>query len=79
MMIADSSSDDSEKDEYYWIHIRNGPSRTRRGGSSLGKTPNIERGRHEAAERLLKDYFGDNPIYTDGSWAFYRLHSPSNY
>ena len=34
-----------------------------KGGSSKGKQPNIERNREEAYERLLEDYFCDNPTY----------------
>jgi hypothetical protein len=35
------------------------------GGSRPGKRPNINRERHIGAERVMKDYFGDNPVYDD--------------
>ena len=34
-----------------------------RGGSTRGKRPNIMRGRVEGHDRLMKDYFVDDPIY----------------
>ena len=33
------------------------------GGSRRGKRPNIARGRVEGHERLMKDYFVENPVY----------------
>jgi hypothetical protein len=61
-----SSSDDDDDDEYYWNNIRIAPGTNKRGGSSVGRAPNIDRGRFEAANRLMKDYFGENPVYNDG-------------
>jgi hypothetical protein len=65
-----SSTDDDDDDEYYWNSIRNVAGTGRTGGSTVGRAPNIDRGRHEAGERLLKDYFGENPVYNDGQQLF---------
>ena len=35
----------------------------RRGGSRRGKRPNIARGRIEGHERLMRDYFVEDPVY----------------
>jgi hypothetical protein len=64
-LITDWSSDDSDDDDYYWQYFLSVPPLKPRGGSSFGKAPKIDRGRQEAGERPLRDYFGDNPVYTD--------------
>jgi hypothetical protein len=35
----------------------------RRGGSRRGKIPNIARGKIEGYERLMRDYFVEDPVY----------------
>lgn len=63
--------DDSDE-EYYELFMRTQAakvkpkSKKKRGGSSKGKAPNKERDREYWGERLLQDYFGDNPTYGDG-------------
>ncbi|XP_055622682.1 uncharacterized protein LOC129766197 [Toxorhynchites rutilus septentrionalis] len=37
----------------------------RRGGSQVGKRPNIDRQAHDGAQRLFADYFSEAPVYTD--------------
>ena len=61
-----SSSDGSDSDEHYWNHIRVTLVK-KRGCSTPGRAANIDRGRQQAAERLMSDCFGDNPVYSDGA------------
>lgn len=49
----------------------------RHGGSQPEKRPNIERGRHTAAERLYRDYFCSAPVYDDEQFERrFRLSKP---
>ena len=45
------------------VHELGAPMPHERGGSTREKRPNIVRGRKEAHDRLMNDYFVDDPVY----------------
>ncbi|KAF4145276.1 hypothetical protein GN958_ATG05465 [Phytophthora infestans] len=67
--------DDDSEEEYYFTYMlpeggvdNTSAVRGKHGGSTKGRRANKERDREIWGERLMSDYFGDNPVYDDGMY-----------
>ncbi|ETN12292.1 hypothetical protein PPTG_09158 [Phytophthora nicotianae INRA-310] len=67
--------DDDSEEEYYFPYMlpeggvdNTSAARGKQGGSIKGRRANKDRDREIWGERLMSDYFGDNPVYDEGDY-----------